>query len=1213
MLTQIARFEFRYLVRNPLMWVTAACTFALFFAGISAGFELGSEGGLFENAAYATLRNYLMVSVMFMFVTTSFVANVIIRDDETGFGPIVRSTRITKFDYLIGRFLGAFAVAALCMLLVPLAIVLGSMMPWANAADFGPNRLADHLYAYFVVALPNILIHSAVFFALATITRSMMATYMGVITFVFGFLMMQGSFMDQPRLQRIVPLADAFGARALQDATRYWTIAERNAMLPDLAGVLLYNRLLWIGIAIASLALAYATFRFADQTKKPKDLLPETAGEESALSESSDLPSPKHGSAALRALLWMRTRFEITQVLLSPAFPVLMAWGLFTTLFVLVTQRDPDGKPSYPTTLSLIPEIEDSFRLIPLIIAIYYAGELVWRERDRRVHELVDASPMPNWGYVVPKTLAMALVLMGALLTTVVASVIIQLSLGYTHLELGRYLLWYVLPRTWDMLLLAAVAVFVQSLSRHKAVGWGLMVLFLAWQEVNNARRIIDHNLLNYGGTPPVPLSDLNGAGSFWIGAWTFRLYWGAFALLLLVGAHLLWRRGTELRLMPRLARARQSLAHAPGWVAGAALLALLGTGAYAYYNTNIVNDYQTQSAIVDEMADFEKRFWKYRDLPQPSIVDMKLHVDLYPEERRAVASGRFRLRNLTSQPIQDIHIDVLEHDLELTRAAIAGGRLISRDPEHDYRIYRLDAPMQPGEDCLFTFETRRWLRGFRNGLPERRLVENGTFLGEVQLAPMIGVKFAGLIQDPETRRRYGLPEPPMPAKLEDLSATAKPSFGRGWATADITVSTTADQTPLAPGNKVSDVMREGRRVARFVSEVPIRSRFAVLSARYAEKHRRHRGIDLAVYYHPPHGWNVDRMLDAMAAALDYYETNFGRYQFDHIRIVEFPGYHDLAQAFAGTIPYSEDVGFVSDYTQPETLDYVTGMTAHETAHQYWAQQLAAADMEGSGVLSESLAQYSAHMVMKHVRGEDQIRRYLQYELDDYLAGRGWSPEEPVLARARSEHHILYRKGSLALYLIQKRMGEEAVNRALRKLLERYKFTGAPYPRTVELIEALRAEAKTAEDQNLITDLFERITLYDLKVTAPAAVRRADGKWDVTLTVEAKKMYADTAGRETETPLDERIEVGLFTAQPGIDAFDASNVILMERQRVRTGRQVLKFVTDQKPTYAGVDPYNFYIDRNSADNVLAVPDSAASPPLALHVETHGMDRQRPVR
>jgi len=1208
MLLPIARFEFRYLLRNPIVWVTAAFTFGMFFISMNvAGFELGSEGGLFRNAAYATLKNYLSISVMFMFVTTSFVANVIIRDDETGFGPIIRSTPITKFEYLFGRYLGALAIAALLALLVAPAMWLGSLMPWADPASLGPNRLVDHLYGYFLIALPNILVHSAIFFALATITRSMMAAYLGVISFVAGFFTLQDA-LSRPQLATAVAVAEPFASRALRDAARYWTVPERNAMLPDLTGALLYNRLLWIGIAALFLALAYAVYRFADQgmskRERKKQKLAERAGGAAGFSPPSAsvgglkpaappealLPNPQHDNAALRTLVWMRTRFEARQVIKSLAFPVLMGWGLYTTIFVLLTQRYPDYLPTYPTTLSLIPEIEDAFRVMLMVVAIYYAGELVWRERDRRVHELIDASPLPNWAYVVPKTAALAIVFVSMLLVNVLAAITLQLSLGFTDVELGKYVLWYVLPATFDSLLLVAVAIFVQSLSPHKAVGWGFMALFLVWQELNGMARYVNHNLLNYGGKPKVPLSDLNAAGSFWMGAWTFRLYWGAFALLLLVIAHLLWRRGTETRLKPRVVRAWRRLAGAPGWVAGAALLTFIATGAYAYYNTNILNHYETGDESEVAMAEYERRYGRYSGVPQPSIEELTLDVAVFPKERRAVTKGRFLLRNLTAQPISDVHVRLADDGgLELTSASIDRARLIVDDRKFDYRIYRLEPPMQPGDERLLTFETRRWHRGFRNNQPQTTLVENGTFISEMQLMPMLGMDKSGLLHDPELRRKYGLPGPMEPPRLEDISPTTKQSFENTWMKkSDITVSTDAGQTPIAPGSKVSDVTRDGRRTARFVSIAPLRPRFSIQSARYAEKHRRHRGIDLAVYYHPRHAWNVDRMLDAMAASLDYYQANFGPYQFDHFRIVEFPAYRNGAQAFAGTIPFSESVGFIADYNEPGTIDYVTGITAHEFAHQWWPNQMLAAETEGYTVFVETLAQYSAHMVMKRLRGEDQTRRFLQFELHRYLQGRARSNEEPPLARVLGQDYLAYRKGSMVMSLLQKRLGEDAVNRALRNLLARYKFKDAPYPRTLDLIAALRAEAKTAEDQALITDLWERITLYDLKAGQPTATRRPDGKWDVTLPVEAKKFYADGKGAETETPLAERIEIGLFTAEPGRGAFDKSNVLLMERQPIHSGRQVLKFVTDRKPAFAGVDPYNYYIDRDSGDNVAPV-------------------------
>ncbi|HEX6086588.1 MAG TPA: ABC transporter permease [Thermoanaerobaculia bacterium] len=1198
MLIQIARFEFRYLLRNPLLWITAALTFAMIFFSMNLeGWEMGSEGGLVRNAAYATLRNSVMLSMVFMFVTTSFVANAVIRDDETGYGPIIRSTPITKFQYVLGRFLGAFAVAAVCMLALPVATFLGSWMPWANPENLGPNRITDHLYAYFLIALPNLLTHSAIFFALATITRSMMATYIGVISLVAGFFSLEGA-LSRPQLQSVVAIAEPFAARAVKDAVRYWTITERNTLMPDFTGALLYNRLLWLGVAMLCVAAAYAAYRFADQGMSKRERKRWKAGDPASPLEPPvqagriACPPPRHDNAALRALMWLRMKFEFRQVILSPAFPVLMLYGMYITVFVLLTQRYPDYAPEYPTTLSLIPEIADAFRVALMIVAVYYAGEVVWRERDRRVHEIIDAAPLPNWAYVVPKTMALALVLVSMLVCNVAASIVLQLSLKFTNIELGKYLLWYVLPQSFDMLLLAAVAILVQSLSPHKAIGWGVMVLFLIWRETNSMARWVNHHLLNYGETPGMPLSDLNGAAGFWKGAWTFRLYWGAFAVLLLLAAHLLWRRGTEIRLKPRLALARRRLAGMPGVVAVAALLVFAATGAYAFYNTNVLNEYQTNEKYEATLAEYEKRYAKYRGLPQPSLEELTLDISLYPQERRAMTRGRYLLRNATAQPITDLHLRLLgDTGLELTSVTIPGARPVVDDRKHHYRIYRLARPMQPGEALPLSFETHRWHRGFRNGKQATTIVDNGTFLTEDDFMPFLDTSNFSMIQDPETRREYGLPELTGPPKLEDLSATTRMSFGNGWVRkSDITLSTDAGQTPIAPGKKISDVTRDGRRTARFVSTAPIRPRFSVQSARYAEKHRRHAGVDFTVYYHPEHAWNVDRMLDAMVAALDYYQANFGPYQFDHFRIVEFPAYGSYAQAFAGTIPFSESAGFTGEYKDgaEDAFDFVTGMTAHEFAHQWWPYQMMGAETEGYTLFVETLAQYSAHMVMKQSRGEDQIRRYLQHELDRYLQGRAWTTDEPPLARVLGQNHIAYRKGAMVMTLLTKRLGEDGVNRALRNMLARYRFKGAPYPRSLDLIAALRAEAKTAEDQALITDLFERITLYDLKVTQPTAVRRADGKWDVTVPVEATRYYASPDGKETETPLNERIELGLFTAEPGRLVFDKSHVIRMERHPIRSGKQVLTFVSDTKPLYAGIDPYNYYIDRNSRDNVSAV-------------------------
>jgi ABC-2 type transport system permease protein len=1186
MFLRIARFELRYQIRNPVFWVAAVLFLLLTFGAMaSEAVQIGGGGNTHKNAPAALTQIQAILGLFFMFVTTAFVANVVVRDDDTGFGPIVRSTPITRFQYLGGRFAGAAAAASLACLFIPLGLWIGSAMPWVDAETMGPNRLVFYAYGFLAFALPNLLVTGAIFFAAATLTRSMMWTYVAVIGFFLAWLILTGIAQARPELRDTVALIEPFGLPAFGNAIRYWTTAERNSMLPAVEGAILINRLIWVAIGSAFLALAIARYRFAEaglskklrKNEAPKAMSPPVTGRTA--------PVPERGASPAAAQLRARTRLEMKLVFRSPAFVVLIALGMINTFANLWFSGEVFGTPTFPVTRAVIPVLAGSFGIFPIIIAVYYAGELVWRERDRRMHEIIDATPLPNWAYIVPKTLAVALVLLVTLLFGVLAAILVQLVRGYTNIEPAKYLLWFVLPQTAAMVMIAVLAVFVQSLSPNKYVGWAVMVVYIVGTIVLNTLGF-EHNLYQFPSTPDVQYSDMNGAGFYWIGAWWFRLYWAAFCVILLVVSHLLWRRGTETRLEPRLRRVPRRLKGAPGAIAGTALAVFAATGAYAWYNTNVLNRYETASARDEFAAAYEKKYLKYEKLPQPTISKVVLDVDLYPSETRAVIRGRYEIANLTGAPIREVHVRLPGRDLELLGLAFPGARLETDDEDYGYRIYALDKPMQPGETRSLAFETRRWQRGFRNSGNDTRLVGNGTFLNNMEIAPAIGMDRMGLLQDRAKRRKYGLPAELRPAKLEDLSGTRRSYFGGGWSRADITVSTEADQTPIAPGKKVSDAVRGGRRTARFVSDAPILTFFSIQSARYAEKHRDHRGVDLAVYYHPAHAWNVDRMLDALAGALDYYQANFGPYQFDQARIIEFPGYASFAQAFANTMPYSESIGFVADNSNPDKIDYVTYVTAHELAHQYWAHQIIGAETQGGTMLSETLAQYSALMVMKHRYGEDKIRRFLKYELDTYLRRRGAERvEELPLERVENQQYIHYNKGSLVMYLLQDRLGEAAVNRALRTILNKYKFKGAPYPRSIELVDLFREEAKTPEDQALITDLFERITLYDLKVGAANAVKRGDGRWDVTVPVEAKKFYADGKGNERPAPFADRIPIGLFTAEPGHGAFDRRNVVAMQRMPVKSGKQVFRFVTDRKPTHAGIDPYNFYIDRNSDDNV----------------------------
>ncbi|MCK9688086.1 ABC transporter permease/M1 family aminopeptidase [Scleromatobacter humisilvae] len=1271
MFGKIAAFEWRYQVRSPVFWVASVILFLLAFCAVASdSVQFGSIGNVHKNAPFAVLHLLAFMGAFSVFATVAIVANVVVRDDETGFAPIIRSTSVSKADYLVGRFAGACGAAFLVIAMMPLGALLGSLAPWVDFEKFGPVHPGDYLYSLFAVQLPMLLITAAIFFAIATATRSMLWSSVCAVALCGLFFAVRGAGRNDPVWEHVAAILDPFGYTTLLYATKYWNTYERNTFLPPLAGVLLTNRLLWATLAAVVFAVAYRRFGFETRFEQPAADVADAAqparpaklsrAQRAALRHQDELAAlGENNPAGVRELLAAASRksaaalpeipaatratactqllelarVDMAFVFRSPAYYVLIAIGLLLTGINLFFGGEILGSPSYPVTRLMAQTLLNTFSLLPIILAIFYAGELVWRDRDRRMHEIIDATAAPDWTHLLPKIVAIVAVLVSSVLIATLAAIVFQALHGYFRFEIGGYLAWFVWPASVVAVMLAVLAVFIQVLVPHKYIGWGVMLVYIVAASVLSTFGF-EHNLYSYAGTPPVPLSDMNGMGRFWIGQAWLQVYWAAFAAMLLVIAHALWRRGVTVALRPRLRQARHHLRGRAGVTLAGAAAVWIGSGAWIFYNTNVLNEYVTQPEQDKLAADVEKTLLPFENVVQPRVADVTLAVDLFPREARAVTHGTYTLVNRSPQAVPVLHLQWAQN-LRLDSIDMPGATVQTDYPRLHYRIYKLATPLQPGETRTLGFTTTLEQRGFTNGRPLTSVVPNGTFVSNLEIAPAIGFVRVGLLQDRAKRRNYGLPPELRPPKLEDDSARQFNVIAHDsdWVNSDITITTDGDQTPIAPGQTISDTGLvadpHARRTVRFRSDAPINQLFSIQSGRYAVKSATWRApaqagqpahdVALAVYYAPGHEFNVDRMLKAMSESLALFSQQFSPYQFRQARIIEFPAYAAFAESFANTIPFSEDIGFIQHWTDPTRIDVATYVTAHEIGHQWWGHQLLPANQQGAAMLSETFAQYSALLVMEQHYGKEQVRRFLKYELDRYLRSRGGQPiEELPLDRVEDQDYIYYRKGSVAMYWAKEALGEDVVNRAMRKLLAQVAFKGAPYPNTTDFLRVLRAEAGPAGEQT-IGDLFEKITLLDLKASDATATKLPSGKYELKFNVEARKFQVDGVGKESEVPMDENVEIGVFSAKPGSRGFDASNELRLIQVPIRHGvlpaeagqavdagthRWISPFWSDHlatrapgtpitvevdsRPMWAGVDPYNKRIDRNSDDNLTAV-------------------------
>lgn len=1195
------RFDLRYQLRQPLLWIVAIVLAALAF--VSAGSDAvrigGAIGNAHLNAPVVIARQLGYLSLIAMFVVTVFVAGAILRDDAAGIADLLFATPMRKADYLVGRFLAGFTVCLAVFALITAAMMLGARLPSIDPQRLGAFSLRPYAWAFGVLVAPNLLFVSALLMFLAALTRSLAMVYAGVLAFavLWG---VAGTFAATGGGDSLAVLFDPFGVRALAQATRYFSGAQANAELPPLSGMFLLNRLLWCGLALALFGATLACFK-AHRAGTAGARFPRAWRRAGVRTQApADVPAPAsamrpprriapHFDATDRlAQCWQMLRFDTLGVLRGLPFAIMLVLALanFIANYTIGGMRF-DSVP-YPLTRLVLDELAGGMNGVLVIVLIFYSGELTFRDRQSKIADLSDALPVPDWMALAARAGALVAVVFCFLGAGVLAGVGIQLVRGGAPIEAGLYMQG-ILVDAAPFVPTALALLALHTIAGNKYLGYLLGIALVASDPLL-AGLGVEHRLLRFAALPPLAYSDMNGYGHFLAGWCWFALYWAliATALLLLAGA---WRtRGRDAGQRLRAREAVRRLRGRTGGALGLCLLAFVACGGWIFYNTNVLNRYLSSAAALDARADYEKRYRAFLAQPNPSLVRMRADVDLYPDTRRVVIRGHYDLRNKTAQPLRTLRFQ-LDPRAATTLAGLPPHAVTLDDPRLGVRVVELRTPLASGAALGIDFSVDVRHPGFTaSGAPDG-IDRNGTMFTSEDYLPKLGYVQALEIDDRAERRKRGLGEVHRMPDLDDAAAHGSSYWKLFGFDADLvdfetTFSTAIDQQPVASGTLDRAWVQGGRRYARYTmsGQLPF---FSWQSARYAVDGADWHGVRIDVAHDRKHPWNVASMIAGARAALDYDSAQFGAYPHPQLRITEFPLYLPYARSFPGTIPFSESLGFISDLRgsdkNGDKVDHVFYVTAHEVAHQWWGEQLIPANTQGAGMLVESLAEYSALMAVEKAFGPEKTRHILRFDLDQYFAGRAKeNAEEPPLLRVEGQTYLQYRKGSLVFYRLRALLGEDVLNGVLRDFLRRHRYQTSPYVTSRDLLAAIRAATPPA-DQDLVTDLFERIVYYDDRMADARAVRRADGKWDVTMTVSLAKLQADGKGKETARAYDEPVDLAI----EGEDAGGRPRVLWRGRRRLPAGTSTLTVTVDAvdaTPHDAVLDPDGLLIDRVPGDN-----------------------------
>lgn len=1197
MLSQIISFELKYRIKRPATYIYFLVFFLLpFLAMVSNVIQIGGGNGrLYKNTPFVINNTVIILSIIGTIVASAVMSVPVYRDMEQKVHTFYYTFPISKTQYLSGRFIGSFIVLLFIFLSVELGIFAGTLWPAQPDGQLLPFQWQAYLRPFVMFLLPNLFFAGTIFFALVALTRTIMAAYLGSVIFLVAYLIALDAASTLEN-QRLVSLIDPFGISASEYVTRYWTIAEKSTALLPFDKLIMQNRLIWICISLCLLGLTYMRFDLSLLTRaSAKKASKRQEKEVTTVNYTSQVVLPpvrKRFSlfASYKKLISL-AMLETSNILKDIYFIAILAAGIIFLGVDAYYSNRIYGTPTYPLTYVVLAIKDVNFILFAVVITIFYAGELVWRERTTRVATFTDAYPVPNWLSYGSKLLALYAICVLLCLCIMAVGLGTQVLQGYYHLELDLYVKELFLLTLPFYCMLATFSFFVQVLVNNKFAGHLIVILLFIINTLILPQLDYMQHLYRFATRPAYIYSDMNGYGHFKQPLFWFTLYWSVFTGMLIVVGNVFWKRGNDLRpqygLMPR----------ATLFLLGVSFVAI---GGYIYFQTNVLNAYYSPSDRNMLAADYEKQYKQYQNVAQPRITDVKMQVDIFPEERRVFIRGNYLLHNKTNKVIDSLHINTgteaelhVKIKLETLQLDRNPGRIIHTDNRVGYYIYKLPQPLQPGKQIAMEFTMEMVNLGFRGGNENNQLVRNGTFFNS-NLLPSIGYNPDAELSDNSQRNDLDLPAKERMASVTDSIALMNNYLSRNadWITFEATLSTSAGQIAIAPGYLQKEWQENGRHYFHYTMDAKILNFYSFLSAAYQlkkdvwqPKDTAGKEVTIEIYYHKGHEYNLDRMIKSVKHSLDYFTQHFSPYQHWQVRIIEFPRYASFAQAFPNTIPYSESVGFIAKVSNGQNdIDYPYYITAHEVAHQWWAHQVIGGHVQGSTLLSESLSQYAALMVMEKEFGKENMKHFLRYELDRYLSGRSEENEKELpLYKVENQDYIHYNKGSLVMYTLRDYIGEDNLNQALSAFIKQNAFQEPPYTNSLDLLKFIE-KATPDSLQYLITDLFKQITLFENHITDATYTSLGNNTYQVKLQVDAKKFTADSLGYEKEARLNDWIEIGIFEQESNNTR--VPKPLYLAKHRLTAGVNTIEVQVKGKPGKAGIDPYYKLIDRNPEDNTM---------------------------
>jgi len=1068
--------DFRYNAKRPFYWIWFLLMLWnawLMSMGIwlirSIDTAVGTEKSFVNSEFQIAFVFALMPGLMLGLFMAIGAGTPLIRDAQQKVNDIFNTTSLQPREYVWGKFLGAMASSMVVIVLFLLTLVLlNEVVPNPVSADIhGPFHLRNYVLPAFVFILPMMFFVSGVCFAISEFTRKAFLVYLfpvALLLFIMGFLRAWFPVDASPGFTRFMQFVDPTGFRWLKQT---WLIVDRGVAFYNTQNIVydsgfLLSRLCYVFFGLANVEISRRHYekkhvRIPDQHLKHESGF---AGRDESRPYKlkilvNPLPDMLRTETGTFSQILNVMRLELKEM---ASQPWLFAFIAMIAIVLVAPDRTGEG-PLHLINIYASGPVATS-AMFPLSIMICFLilftnTESLYRETQTGFGSIIYSTPIRTFALLAGKGFANLFVAVFAMLVSFLAAAFMILASKEAPLEFRPFIqIWvYLMFPTfifWTALVLAA---FSLTKSRMSTYGVALAFFFFTgWGIVNSKLNWVT----NWALVNTVTWSDFGSFDIDWSAFLLNRILYVAMGISLFVLAvNRFPRRSKDRNQRGRVeSHPRLFVALKPAFFIGLPVLL-----AFSLW-LKLEQGFQGSATRNAEKDYWRKNVATFINVPLPYLTRIDLDMRLQPATRSFQMQGSYEMINRLEKPLYRVPLTGVGRWRNLKWSV--NGKPYKPENRSGMFVFVPEPPLQSHQTMTIGFSY--------DGVMLPGISRNGGYLdlGEFLLpagtaltgrnpwfVPVLG--FVGTI-GVDDQNRYEPPDPG-PHFYEGITDAG---IDRSLLQTRIQLDVPEEYFATSMGVLKSERVSNGRRILLWESDYPVRV-FNVVAGKWVSK----KGQSSVVYYNPRHSYNIDTMLLGLDSARKYYSQWFGPYVWKDLRMNEFPAYATYARGNPTNIFFSEGIGFLTKSLDQRAQFGLSafGVTAHESAHQWWGHMLAPGEGPGGIVLAEGMANFATFCLTEQVEG-DLFRQSIAKQIEAYYGeNRAVSSERPLAQTTwfrPGDETVIYDKGGWVFWMMRNLLGRDQMYAGLTAFIKKWHL-GPDHPVLEDFVKDMKPYAAEAQ------------------------------------------------------------------------------------------------------------------------------------------------------